>query len=396
MRLPLLVLLAMPAVARADAPPTWPPGAALEISTQQLLYDQPAKTEDELARRFGRFGVHLRWPAGSDDQGVTGYRVKRDGRTVAELGREVLTFEEHVRGRPVYAVEALDGAGNASPPLEGRAEHDARAPAATRAVASPPAAPAIPLDDAITALRVEGPLAVAEAERALRGRRDRTRACGKAELGRTGAERASVVVRLDLRWDGTPEAIDAVEGSTEARACVVAALEDLRLRRADAASRISFRLEWSKRADAAPAPVGLAGMIGGEGPSFSGDLGAGVSPGGGPGTGRHPLTLQAVGVEVQGGLAPGHVGQVLAPPSGSVRHCLIPDAANPVAQRGELGVRLEVAPDGQVTRSEVTAEDAGQRDCVDSGLRRLRFAASAQPSVVWARLAWSYEPSGDP
>ena len=63
--------------------------------------------------------VSLGWGAASDDTGVTGYRITRNGNTVATVGGAAEGWTDMDR-RPLttydYTVAALDGAGNASDP----------------------------------------------------------------------------------------------------------------------------------------------------------------------------------------------------------------------------------------------------------------------------------------
>jgi chitodextrinase len=61
--------------------------------------------------------VSLGWGAATDDTGVTGYRITRNGNTVATVGGGAAGWTDTDR-RPLttydYTVAALDGAGNAS------------------------------------------------------------------------------------------------------------------------------------------------------------------------------------------------------------------------------------------------------------------------------------------
>src|SRR5581483_5059141 len=60
--------------------------------------------------------VDLAWAASSDDVGVTGYRVYRNGAVIATVGTTAYTDTAVVRQKTYrYAVSALDAAGNESP-----------------------------------------------------------------------------------------------------------------------------------------------------------------------------------------------------------------------------------------------------------------------------------------
>jgi chitinase len=60
-----------------------------------------------------RLRVVVSWSAATDDVGVAGYRVYRNGRLLASLGRRSLTDRAIARGRTYrYAVRAYDAAGN--------------------------------------------------------------------------------------------------------------------------------------------------------------------------------------------------------------------------------------------------------------------------------------------
>jgi hypothetical protein len=93
--------LAGPAVDDA-VPPAWPDGAALEVSD------------------LGATQARIRWPEATDDVGVVGYRVTRDGTEVATTSstvRELLLTGLVGDTSYVIAVTAVDAAGNASEPL---------------------------------------------------------------------------------------------------------------------------------------------------------------------------------------------------------------------------------------------------------------------------------------
>ena len=81
------------------SPPAPPPGLAVEAT--------------------GERATHLRWERASDDVGVTGYEVVRDGKVIAS-GPELETAEDGLPplARVCYEVVALDAAGNRSRPCE--------------------------------------------------------------------------------------------------------------------------------------------------------------------------------------------------------------------------------------------------------------------------------------
>jgi RHS repeat-associated protein len=86
-----------------ESAPVWPDGAALEAS------------------EVGVDRLQLVWPPASDDVGVTGYRLYRDGELLAELGADVGSFDV-VGLEPgtdyLFRVTAGDAAGNWNDGLE--------------------------------------------------------------------------------------------------------------------------------------------------------------------------------------------------------------------------------------------------------------------------------------
>jgi uncharacterized repeat protein (TIGR02059 family) len=85
--------------------PTWPPNAKVTVSRSQ--------TE-----------AVLTWPAATDNKGVTGYRIKRDGVELAILDGNTATYTdtglERGNNTYVWSVEAVDAAGNWSTAITGR------------------------------------------------------------------------------------------------------------------------------------------------------------------------------------------------------------------------------------------------------------------------------------
>ncbi len=83
-------------------PPTWPSRGALEFV------------------EVGTHSARLRWPAASDDEGIGGYRIRKEGAFLTQLAPSVT--EAEVDGLDEAAtvrlsVEAVDFAGNPSEPL---------------------------------------------------------------------------------------------------------------------------------------------------------------------------------------------------------------------------------------------------------------------------------------
>jgi len=79
--------------------PTWPAGAKLEVT------------------KIKATKLTLTWPAAADEKGVTGYRVKRGDRVLAEIKPSVAATPYEVTGlteasRYTFSVQARDGAGN--------------------------------------------------------------------------------------------------------------------------------------------------------------------------------------------------------------------------------------------------------------------------------------------
>jgi hypothetical protein len=63
--------------------------------------------------------VEIRWAAGADNVGVTGYKVLRDGAALASVGASVLSYTDSSAAAGTtyrYAVQAFDAAGNHSAP----------------------------------------------------------------------------------------------------------------------------------------------------------------------------------------------------------------------------------------------------------------------------------------
>jgi hypothetical protein len=68
------------------------------------------------ARVLAPGSVRLTWPAATDDVGVAGYRVLRDGAALTTVTARTWTDTAAPSGAHTYAVAALDAAGNASDP----------------------------------------------------------------------------------------------------------------------------------------------------------------------------------------------------------------------------------------------------------------------------------------
>jgi hypothetical protein len=68
----------------------------------------PAITD---ATHYGSY-VDLSWSAATDNVGVSGYRIKRNGQTIASLGSSAGTYRDHTYGTYTYCVEAFDAAAN--------------------------------------------------------------------------------------------------------------------------------------------------------------------------------------------------------------------------------------------------------------------------------------------
>jgi hypothetical protein len=104
-------------------PPSWPAGAELGLSYSQVLRDSPPTTEAELIEFQRTLGLDFRWPAASDNVGVTAYRIRKGDAVIVTVdgATHTLHFETSA---PVatYSVEAGDAAGNwaAGPSVENR------------------------------------------------------------------------------------------------------------------------------------------------------------------------------------------------------------------------------------------------------------------------------------
>jgi hypothetical protein len=107
-------------VARPVEPLRWPAKAWLRTEGgDQIIYDEPARTEEELRRRMRSHEVRLSWPAARGP--VKEYRVSKDGRVLVTVGASTLHWKSVVVDpEGLYEVVAGDGAGQWSAPLEGR------------------------------------------------------------------------------------------------------------------------------------------------------------------------------------------------------------------------------------------------------------------------------------
>ncbi len=121
----LLLLLGGMSVALADTAPSWPEGEAVSVSTHQLLYDEPAKTEAELLRRQGRYGVALWLPQPVEDGKVVQIRVYADGVMVGAIpgDGDPLVYEGEGKGTVDWAFEPVDDAGQVGPKLTASTEY---------------------------------------------------------------------------------------------------------------------------------------------------------------------------------------------------------------------------------------------------------------------------------
>ncbi|HVI74622.1 MAG TPA: hypothetical protein VM683_06520 [Anaeromyxobacteraceae bacterium] len=91
-----------------------PPAGPVCAATPDLT--PPSPPAQLTVTALGETEVELRWTASTDEVGVTGYEVLRDGRVVA--GAPALTAREkglHAYTEFCYAVRAFDAAGNRSP-----------------------------------------------------------------------------------------------------------------------------------------------------------------------------------------------------------------------------------------------------------------------------------------
>jgi chitodextrinase len=94
--------------------------------------------------------IALSWQASSDNVGVTGYTVYRDGTAIATVVGSTTSYTDGglIPGTThTYTVTAADGAGNASPASN-------QASATTQADTTPPSAPGTPVANAVTSAQV--------------------------------------------------------------------------------------------------------------------------------------------------------------------------------------------------------------------------------------------------
>ena len=119
----LLLFSIVAADASAAAPhtpaPLWPANAELSCEAYQPLYDEPARTEAEAARRERSYGVTLQWPSALG--AVKQYELRKDGKLLARLSPRKLqhlpdgmvAFDKTIE-RPdgQYEVRAGDGFGH--------------------------------------------------------------------------------------------------------------------------------------------------------------------------------------------------------------------------------------------------------------------------------------------
>ena len=103
-----------------------------------------------IATATGPATIALSWQAATDNVGVTGYTIDRDGAAVATVSGTSTSYTDTglVPGTAYsYTVTASDGSGNVSPPSN-------QATATTLADTSPPSAPGTPIATSVTSAQV--------------------------------------------------------------------------------------------------------------------------------------------------------------------------------------------------------------------------------------------------
>ena len=102
----------------------------LEVTTAAPLPDTTAPSAPEAltARLDSATQVTLRWSAATDDVGVAGYRISRDGVVLRTVNGLTTTDPGVPAGPHTYQVEAVDAAGNTSPSTAATALVPANAP----------------------------------------------------------------------------------------------------------------------------------------------------------------------------------------------------------------------------------------------------------------------------
>ena len=78
----------------------------------------PSAPDNPVKATAGTGQVTPTWKASSDNVGVTGYRIYRDGTQVGSVNGTTLTYIDTglARGTYSYTVRAIDAAGNLSDP----------------------------------------------------------------------------------------------------------------------------------------------------------------------------------------------------------------------------------------------------------------------------------------
>ncbi|MDH5490532.1 MAG: fibronectin type III domain-containing protein [Myxococcales bacterium] len=104
-------------------PPSWPEGAALSLTVEELEAELGAEELDPEALPPVEAGpssslIRLAWPPAEDRVGVTRYRIRKDGEVIATLEGHTLRHELQLETPAgVWIVEASDEAENVSRPL---------------------------------------------------------------------------------------------------------------------------------------------------------------------------------------------------------------------------------------------------------------------------------------
>jgi WD40 repeat protein len=103
-------------------------GNSVVVPVSLLDTTPPTASATASARLESATQVTLRWSAASDDVGVVGYRITRDGEVLRTVNGRTTTDIRVPAGPHTYGVSAIDAAGNAST-------------VTTATVVAPPAAP---------------------------------------------------------------------------------------------------------------------------------------------------------------------------------------------------------------------------------------------------------------
>jgi hypothetical protein len=100
-------------------PPVWPEDAKLDIEESRAGKAAVAEGKRDVEGQIS-VDVDVSWPAASDNIGVSQYRLRRGDALLAALdaGTTEHRLESQTDPDGLYAVEACDGAGNCSPPIQ--------------------------------------------------------------------------------------------------------------------------------------------------------------------------------------------------------------------------------------------------------------------------------------